>query len=247
LEEFATRYLELEGSFRRLALADDVLYVPNPRPVAPSDYVFIAMEPSTSGLGSDTMASWVAAGYRNFRFSIDDFCLHFVAREYLCAPGQTYHITDISKGAGLVRGADSNRRVRWGRWYPLLQREIELVAKPDATVFTLGGKVTDFLTNQALGRPLVRILHFSASARGARKLAIVGREAEFEAFSTTVSIGDIRSLAETILIGDQFPPYMQRRILEGLPVALARTQKELLFAWKIVFDARRGDRSSLAI
>jgi hypothetical protein len=43
---FARKYEGLEKTFRRLAKEDRAVYLPNPRPRGPADFIFIAMEPS---------------------------------------------------------------------------------------------------------------------------------------------------------------------------------------------------------
>src|ERR1039457_2928740 len=61
---------------------------------------------------------------------------------YCCVGPKRYHITDFSKGAMLVKGADQERTQRYDRWYPLLQEEIHLVATSDATIVAVGKVVS---------------------------------------------------------------------------------------------------------
>lgn len=49
MNSFAAKHAELEDIFRRLAKEDDTLYLPNPAPDEPVDFVLIAMEPSIGG------------------------------------------------------------------------------------------------------------------------------------------------------------------------------------------------------
>ena len=101
---FHAAYRELEGRMKALAETDGDIFLPNPEPSGPADYVLICMEPSLGWWArtADHAKARVDAGFRNFLFSIEDFILHFCVRRYLCAAEQRYHITDISKGAMLV-------------------------------------------------------------------------------------------------------------------------------------------------
>jgi hypothetical protein len=104
---------------KALAEADGDIFVPNPEPLGPVDYVFICMEPSLGrwAPSPDVARAKVEAGFRNFVFSIEDFILHFCIKQYLCEPTQRYLITDWSKGAMLVEQAGVARTDRYDRWY----------------------------------------------------------------------------------------------------------------------------------
>jgi hypothetical protein len=89
---FRTRYREIERQTRALAEADGDIFLPNPEPEGPADYVFIGMEPSLGrwARSADEARSKVAAGFRTFLYSIEDFILHFCIRRYLCEPPERY-------------------------------------------------------------------------------------------------------------------------------------------------------------
>src|ERR1039457_2100948 len=123
---FHTSYREPEARMKARAEADGDVFLPNPEPLGPVEYVLICMEPSLGwwARSADHARSRVEAGFRNFLFSIEDFILHFCARRYLCGSAQRYHITDFSKGAMLVTRAGLARIQRYDRWYAFLQEEI---------------------------------------------------------------------------------------------------------------------------
>ena len=75
-------------------------------------------------------AAKIAAGFRNFMWSPEDSILHYAARRSLCSAGETYHITDISKGAMTVEKAHIDRRARYARSAALLDKEVRLIANP---------------------------------------------------------------------------------------------------------------------
>lgn len=83
---------------RAQAEAEGHVFVPNPTPDGPVDYVFVCMEPSLGGNSPAEAQERIEAGVRNFLNAEKDFLLHFAARRYLCGPDEAYHITDISKG-----------------------------------------------------------------------------------------------------------------------------------------------------
>src|SRR5437879_5864574 len=119
---------DLESRCAARANEDADLYLPNFTPSAPVDAVLIAMEPSLSGRPRAEAESRIAAGFRNFMWSPEDFILHYAARCALCPLGGTYHITDISKGAMTVASARVNREARYTRWLDLLREEVDLIA-----------------------------------------------------------------------------------------------------------------------
>ena len=89
------------------AETDGDVFLPNPEPLGPVEYVFVCMEPSLGrwARSADEARAKVEAGFQNFISSIEDFILHFCMQQYLCEPTQRYHITDLSKGAMLVERA----------------------------------------------------------------------------------------------------------------------------------------------
>ena len=95
---------------KALAESEGDVFLPNTEPEGPVQYVLICMEPSLGrwARSADEARSKVEAGFRNFLFSMEDFILHFCARLYLCKPKERYHITDLSKGAMLVKRAVSD-------------------------------------------------------------------------------------------------------------------------------------------
>ena len=95
---FSEQYAALECKFKEQVKKDnedfgiESYFLANVAPKAPVDYVLVAMEPSRPAN---------IASIKNFAVSVEDFILHFCAKEYLCKGEceRTYHITDLSKGA----------------------------------------------------------------------------------------------------------------------------------------------------
>ena len=121
-QNFEQAYNELEVRMGYLAKRNDEIYLPNIVPHGPVDYIFICMEPSLGewARSRDAAESQLKAGFRNFLDGFNTMILHYAIRNYLCKNNQRYHITDLSKGAMLVRDADDNRITRYMNWYPLL-------------------------------------------------------------------------------------------------------------------------------
>lgn len=242
MNSFAANYANLEDTFRRLAAEDCTVYLPNPSPSGPVDFIFIAMEPSMgrwAGASYEDARLWISQGFKNFLLSIDDFCFHYSVRSFLCGLGQSYHVTDISKGPMPIEMAGQDRRARWNRWYPSLLDEIALVAKPTAKILSLGGKAAAFMELKSFRKLDGTVLHFSASAVRWRKRAVVGTEAEFERFAGSVTIGDVASVAEAAMVQECFPEWMRHRILTGFPPVLSISQKQLIFTYKVAFELLR--------
>jgi hypothetical protein len=226
-----------------LADADGDVFLPNPRPNAPSDYIFICMEPSLGrwAQSPEQAKERVAAGFLNFVSSVEDFIVHFCARAYLCESGQRYHITDLSKGAMLVDSAHRARSQRYARWYDILLEELELVATRNAGVVAIGGVVARHLIRNGFSRPFARAIHFSGQAASARRAGVVGREAEFQAFEASVSMADLIGAAEAVLESAQLPANLRDATLERLAnTQLTASRKQLMFNYKLTFQALRS-------
>lgn len=238
---FQAAYRNLEGRMKALAEADGHIFLPNPEPEGPVDFVFICMEPSLGRWASspEDAKSKVDAGFRNFLFSTETSILHFCIRHYLCKPTQRYHITDFSKGAMHVKVAGRERMQRYDRWYPLLQEEINLVATSDAAIFTVGRNVSKNLKRLGFQRPVKPIIHYSPLAAGARRaeIARLRQEDAFEAFRGSVSIKDVAAAAEAVFRKAHVPTEMYDKELSRLSKShLSASSQRLIFSYKLAFE-----------
>jgi hypothetical protein len=239
---FHAAYRELEERMRARAVADGDVFLPNPEPEGPVQYVLICMEPSLGrwARSPDEARSKVKAGFTNFVFSIEDFILHFSTRRYLCGSEQRYHITDLSKGAMLVDRAGVARAKRYDRWYELLQEEIDLVATPTAGIVAVGNVVSEHLERRRFRRPFTRIIHYSGQAGPARNGGIVGRENEFEAFRRSVTLEDVVATARDVLRTAHVPEEFRVETLSRLARSeLTTSRQKLIFVYKLAFVAMR--------
>ena len=147
-------------------------FVYNLEPSGPVDFVLIAMEPSTGvpGEADPELTDPAKKKDMNFVWSAEDFIFHYCIRNYLCGSKQTYHPSDLSKGSMTVRDAGAERERRYERWFPLLEEELRLVAKPGETrVIAIGNVVEDFLQDRNLCRRMQSVLHYTRTAAGHRK------------------------------------------------------------------------------
>jgi hypothetical protein len=227
------------------AEADGDVFLPNPEPEGPADYVFICMEPSLGRWArpAEKAKSKVDAGFRNFLSSMEAFILHFCIRRYLRESTQRYHITDFSKGAMHVKGADRERIPRYNRWYPLLQEEINLVATSDAAIVAVGKIVFQHLKRRGFQRPYTPIIHYSGQAGRARSREIVGHEDNFEIFRGSVSVKDVVATAEAVLRETHMPTEMCDETLSLLSKSqLSTSRQQLIFSCKLAFESIRANR-----
>ena len=192
LDEIA--YSNLEQQFREQVIKDrscgvECYYLPCVKPENMVDYIFVGMEPSFGRAKSvEEGEKKVTEGRANnygcctpppddAKHGLDLLKLSF--DRFLCQPGETYYMTDVSKGAMLVKKAGIDRKQRFEEWYPLLLKEIGIVGKPGAPIIAIGKEVKEFLARKTC-RPVNRVLHYSPMANAHRK-----REPEgfgFEAF-----------------------------------------------------------------
>jgi hypothetical protein len=240
---FHDKYRELEKRMKALAESEGDIFLPNTEPEDPVQYVLICMEPSLGRWASsaDEARSKVEAGFRNFLFSIEDFILHFCARHYLCQPEECYHITDLSKGAMLVKRAGVARMERYDRWYPLLLEEIDLVAYPNAGIVTVGKAVSRYLEQRDFPRSFTAVIHYSGQAAPARNAGISGREDSFHEFRESVSLEDVVSTAEGVLKASRVPPEIYDDTMARLAGShLTTSRKKLIFSYKVAFSSMRS-------
>ena len=240
---FHAKYRELAERMRTLAEADGDVFLPNPEPDGPVQYVLVCMEPSLGrwARSAEEARSKVEAGFRNFLFSIEDFILHYCIRRYLCGPAERYHITDLSKGAMLVDRAGLARGERYDRWYALLQEEIDLLATPNVGIVAVGNVVSRNLERRGFPRPVIRGIHYSGQAARARSAGIVGREDSFKAFSLSVSLEDVVATAESVLRSACVPARFRDETLSRLATSeLTTSRQQLIFNYKVAFESMRS-------
>ena len=131
-----TAYCNLERLFKDQVERDKVraiervvqgwgVYLPCEEPKNQVDYIVVGMEPSFGWADSiENAKKKIAGGFRNFGRPINDteqLALFMLSIErFLCQPGETYHLTDVSKGAMPVTVAALDRDRRYKEWYPLL-------------------------------------------------------------------------------------------------------------------------------
>jgi hypothetical protein len=241
-EVFRAAYRELEARMKALAEADDNVFLPNLEPSGPVEYVLICMEPSLGrwARSADEARSKVAAGFRNFISSIEDFILHFCIQQYLCEPTQRYHITDLSKGAMLVERAGIERTQRYDRWYGLLVEELQLVAKAGAGIFAVGNAVAKHLARRAFPQPFTKVIHYSGQAARARAAGIVGHEDGLEEVRRSVSLKRVLATAEVVLMASAAPASFRDATLARLAKSqLSESRQRLIFNYKLAFEAMR--------
>ena len=140
-----------------------------------------------------------------------------------------------------VDRAGSSRDERYDRWYPLLQKEIDLVATPGAGIVTVGKVVSNYLEQKPFGRSFTGVIHYSGQAGRARNEGIVGREDSFQAFRDTVSLDDLIATAVDVLRSTRVPDGIRDQTLLRLRRSqLTTSRKQLIFNYKIAFESMRS-------
>lgn len=244
MEEAIRRaYRDLERRMELLAESDGDVYLPNPEPRAKADYILICMEPSLGhwARSAEEARARIASGFRNFVDGSESMLLHFSVRRFLCERGQSYHITDFSKGAMLVQHAAALRADRYDRWYQLLLEEIELLAAPGARVIAVGKSVADHLRRREFPRDVTPVMHYSPLAGRARAARLREHEASFREFESSISPGDLVATARQVLEESKVPRELVREALERVErIGLSESRRKLVFCYKLDFEAMKA-------
>lgn len=239
---FHAEYRKLEDRMRMRAEDDGDVFLPNVEPEGPVNYLLICMEPSLGrwARSPEQARSKVEAGFRNFLPSDETSILHFSIRRYLCKPTERYHITDLSKGAMLVKRAGLERKERYDRWYELLNEEIKLVG-PDACIVAVGSKVHQYLKRKGFCQPFTQIIHYSGQAASARNAGIVGRVDDFDGFKHSISHDDLLATAQELLASASVPADIRDETLSKLRrFSLTISGQRLIFNYKMAFESIRS-------
>lgn len=241
---FSEEYKRLEHRFQEQVECDrqkynlGTGYLPNFTPSGPVDYILVAMEPSTGVAGGHE--GQVSEPPLNFSWSVEDFILHYCAREYLCHRRETYHITDLSKGSMPVEDAKRHRQERYERWYPLLRNELALLQKPGKTrLIAVGKVVVDFLKKKDLCKEVERVLHYSSAAASHRDKAIQPWVKGFEEFRRGFDGAAFRESVPKVLAGSPLAPYADLRPVGGRRFSLTKSRMKLIFYYKNRFRCLR--------
>jgi hypothetical protein len=193
MAKIAEKYEDLEDFFKVQVKKDgcDSIYLPPIiRPEEIMDFIFIGMEPS--------LGSWakgrtpedkikdakqkIAAGFKDFSYSLEDFILHYCIRKYLCNDENKYYITNISKGAMLTKYADEKRPDRYKRWLPFLIKEISILSSNATKLVSIGQYAKELLSKEYHQLSVNSILHYSGRWPKHRDKFIIDNGLNFESF-----------------------------------------------------------------
>ena len=250
---FDEAYAELERKLESNVEEEQTIFLPFAKPSGPVDYVFVGMEPS---LGRSASTNPVSVGeearkkrehgFKNFAWSIDDYILHYCIREYLCQDGETYYLTDLSKGAMMTKQAARDRRERYEKWYPILEEELGLVAKPKARIISIGNPVGTFLAGKGLYGHAGMVLHYSSQAARHRGSEADRQRTAYHEFSLRVALDAVVQVAREVTNEWKVSPSLQGDILERLRKKgdLTESSKRLMFDYKVSFDRIRNQDDS---
>ena len=171
---FAEAYRELEDKFKWMVGKDGMchgiqsVFLPNVEPTGQVDYVLVGMEPGVNGVGLKTAKKEIAASTReNWGRCPQTNTLVFAVWKYLCDEDQTkYYFTDLAHGAMNGKSKGARDQDKYERWYPLLEEELALVAKPDAKIISIGHTACRFLAEKGLHGHAGMVAHPSGQALG---------------------------------------------------------------------------------
>ena len=156
------------------------------------DYVLVGMEPSLGGFAKGKGDARLEYAQRRIDQGFRNFCgvwiLHYPVRTFLCQDGESYYVTDLAKGAMLTNETSAGSEKKYDEWYPLLEKELGLVAKPDAKIISIGNRVGQFLSKKGLYGHVGTIPHYSGRAARYWGKEIEGtkRKSEYKQFAARI-------------------------------------------------------------
>jgi len=239
---FKKEYSDIECQMKHLADKNGDIYLPNPEPIKPVDYILICMEPSLGGWAhsKEEAKLKIDQGFRNFLAGFDPMLLHYSVRKYLCEGTQTYHITDFSKGAMLVDDAKINRAKRYEDWYKLLEEEVKLLEKPETKIIAVGKEVCRNLKLNKFPKPIETVIHYSPLAGRARSLRVAGYEDQFKDFKQNISHADVLAIAQEVIGNSGVPLQIKDDALSIIEKGkLTESRLKLLFSYKLEFEGMK--------
>lgn len=248
MDDFAACYSELAERFKCEAEKEGSIYLPSIRPEGRVDFVLIGMEPSLKrwAKGSDEAMrkndarEKVKQGFKDFMYSLDDFILHYCVMQYMCSDGLSYYVTNLAKGAMSVNEAKQDPRGRYERWFPLLKRELQLVAKDGTKIIPIGQAVYKFLHGKGFNGLQEPILHYSGRAVRYRHRLVEGYEKEFEQFKASVIRGDIEKTASALIQKADMYTFRASTLERLRHSNLSESRKMLIFGYKQCFERIRS-------
>ncbi|MBI4338125.1 MAG: hypothetical protein HY683_09905 [Chloroflexi bacterium] len=235
---FHELWSQLERRFQAEAAREGSVYLPNLVPNGPAEYVFIAMEPSLGRWAKfpDEAKRMISLRFKNFCWSKEDFALHFAIRTFLCTNGESYHLTDLSKGAMLTAEARLGQMERYRRWYPLLRDELQAISGPDTKIFAIGRRVRDFLSGQESAPAVSMLLHYSQQAARYRSI-YVDSEDSFRRFKASFRRQQYDEVVDDVLKRADMAQKIQEPIRERiLRSKVNPSLLQLVYGYKCVFD-----------
>ncbi len=201
--DFHQQYETLQAQWRQHAINRKRHYLPYVSPSSKVDYVLVAEIPNVDEKKAEAEnVKWGDYPLTEFDApksiftSLGDLTLHYAARRHLCKTGETYYITDLGKAAIPAGEAKKLQMKEFSFWYCEFLKELELVAKPTATIIPVGSATSKFLKRKPktdfAGRMLAEpILHWSKQVTGAAKMASGFFPNEWRKFQEKTGVEDI--------------------------------------------------------
>ena len=206
-ESFGEQYENLQSQWRQLAIDHGHNFLQYLVPRGRVDFVLVGKMTSIGekDAGEIPPGYFPAIGPPGFNLlsSIGDLILNYGAHRHLCRPGESYYLTDLGKCALPPKYAKGKiAKDEFTAWYPMLLEELELVAKPGATVIPVGSATGNFLEGKPSFpyRLTTPILHWSTAAVAAAKMAGSLFPREWNEFRRSTSWDDLRASTEEIFV-----------------------------------------------
>ena len=243
-------YDRMQNEWRQCAKVRKCHYIAFAPPQSRVDFVLVAMMPSVNEKAADGVPFGdyplnESDAPNGLYSALGDLILHHSVRRYLCERGEKYYITDLAKAAipaGKV--TPKLQREEFNFWYPKLLDELNLVAKPTATIIPVSHTTANFLRdiNDKLPYRLTHpILHWSRQLTAAAKMASSFFPKEWSTFQKTATLKDVLETTEEAFKDAGLSQYFSAVSSRLKEESFGDMEKHYMFTYKKQLPLKRKD------
>ena len=120
----------------------------------------------------------------------------------------------------------------------------------EAHIFAVGERVDKYLSDRSFSRGVAKVthyskvMHYSPQAVAHRKRAIAGHEEEFQQFRRSLSLEKVLGTAKAVMMEALPTPFRDAALARLTPLHLFESDLQLIFRYKLAFEATVASRTT---